>query len=513
MTARPPAATRRSVLAGMMAIVATPALAGGPISVPRPPPRPTAPNGPTALASPPSTSTSPIAALERNMTALIDKAKLGGQVSVALVDPTDGHVIVGRAADLAQPPASVAKAATALYALDQLGPEYRFVTRLCATGPLRDGVITGDLVLEGGGDPELDTDGLAGLAQMLAAAGVRTITGRFVVSGGPLPEIAQIAQAQPVQAAYNPGVSGLNLNFNRVRLRWLRDQGTGQTASGAWKLALDARARHHGPEVRGITIRAEARSGPAWDYQRQANQENWSVAKTIFAAEGSVWLPVRAPRAYAGEVFQTLAASQGITLPHPQPVAGPLPPTARVLAHRDSRPLGVILREMLDHSTNLTAEVVGLTASGAPDLQASATAMAQHLGVAPGLVDHSGLGDASRISAKTMAALLARPAAMTGLAPLLDDFAIDMKARADRQPYAVRAKTGTLHFVSGLAGYLGRPGASSSLTFAILATDLPRRARTRTPDGSRPAGARAWAGRARQLQRELLMLWGKGLLG
>jgi D-alanyl-D-alanine carboxypeptidase/D-alanyl-D-alanine-endopeptidase (penicillin-binding protein 4) len=50
------------------------------------------------------------------------------------------------------PPASVAKALTSLYALDTLGADHRFQTRVMATGSVIGGVLKGDLILVGGGD-------------------------------------------------------------------------------------------------------------------------------------------------------------------------------------------------------------------------------------------------------------------------------------------------------------------------------------------------------------------------
>ena len=57
----------------------------------------------------------------------------------------------GGGANTRLPPASVGKTITALYALEHLGAGYRFSTRVQATGPVKDGVLRGDLVLVGGG--------------------------------------------------------------------------------------------------------------------------------------------------------------------------------------------------------------------------------------------------------------------------------------------------------------------------------------------------------------------------
>ena len=60
---------------------------------------------------------------------------------------------------------------TTLYAMERLGPAFRFATRLIATGPIEGGTVRGDLVLTGSGDPTLQTDGLAQMAARPAGAG------------------------------------------------------------------------------------------------------------------------------------------------------------------------------------------------------------------------------------------------------------------------------------------------------------------------------------------------------
>src|SRR5690606_29387862 len=107
---------------------------------------------------------------------LLARANLGGATGFVALDADSGEVIEAHGGDILLPPASVAKAPTALYALHALGPEHRFVTRIRAQGgTIRNGVLRGDLVLEGGGDPGLQTEDLAGLAQALVAQGLRRV--------------------------------------------------------------------------------------------------------------------------------------------------------------------------------------------------------------------------------------------------------------------------------------------------------------------------------------------------
>ena len=70
----------------------------------------------------------------------------------------------------------------------------------------------------------------------------------------------------------------------------------------------------------------------------------------------------------------------------------------------------------------------------------------------------------------------------------------------------VRAKTGTLNFVSSLAGFVATRGGRE-LCFAILTADTARRDAIPPEQRERPPGAKGWANRARRLQKELLRGW------
>ncbi len=222
-------------------------------------------------------------------------------------------------------------------------------------------------------------------------------------------------------------------------------------------------------------------------------------------------MPVRDPGRYAAEVFATLAQAQGIRLP-PARRATTLPAGAE-LGRADSGPLTDVLRDMLRFSTNITAECVGLTASGARSLAASGRAMSDWAGRAFGvdldLHDHSGLGGGSRVTAAELVQILVQAdRAGRGLTPILRDMGMrdDAGKVVQGHPVQVRAKSGTLNFVSGLAGFV-LPPRGRALAFAILSGDPDRR--DRVPVGQRedPEGAQAWTRRARRLQGQLVSRW------
>ena len=438
--------------------------------------------------------------------ALIREARLGGQVSYAVVDMKSGALLEANAAEAPMMPASVAKTVTTLYALDAVGPKYRFETRLLATGPITDGVLDGDLILAGGGDPGLDTDALAGMAEALSRTELREVRGKLRVWAGALPFTRVIDPAQPEQVGYNPSVSGLNLNYNRVRFEWKR-------AGDDYALTLDARTARYRPAVRVARISLAARTLPVYTYSDGGDHDEWTVARAALGGDGARWLPVRKPGAYAAEVFAGFARARGIALEIGPALAEA--PGGRVLVTHKSPPLREILRRMLKYSTNLTAEIVGMTATarrhGTPlPLAASAQEMSRwaraRLGVEGlRLVNHSGLSDRSRLTAEGLVRALAQNAQARRLRALLKPFPLGDPGDEGIQ---VVAKTGTLYFVSALAGYI-TTASGRELAFVIFTANPDRRDRYDPSTGKRPPGARGWTRRARHLQRQLVAHWGR----
>jgi serine-type D-Ala-D-Ala carboxypeptidase/endopeptidase (penicillin-binding protein 4) len=157
--------TRRALLGGGISALGMAAWAEGPQTTMRPVARPGA--EPLAdLGNPPGRPDLRLRS-RPSSESLVAEAGLGGAVGFVLADARTGAVLDARQADVPLPPASVTKAVTALYALDALGTAHRFTTRLLATGPVTGGILEGDLILAGGGDPTLSTDHLAEMASAL----------------------------------------------------------------------------------------------------------------------------------------------------------------------------------------------------------------------------------------------------------------------------------------------------------------------------------------------------------
>ena len=297
--------SRRWMLGAMMAGAASPATAWAeklaPHAAPRPAPRP---KPATITAGPRHMANAPAAA------DLVQDARLGGNVAFMVVDSSTGKVLETLNPELPIPPASTAKTITTLYALETLGADFQFQTRIAATGTIQKGVLHGDLILLGGGDPTLDTDALGDMVAELKKQGLRQITGRFIVDARALPQIDVIDPSQLDQVGYDPGLSGLNLNFNRVYFGWQR-RGKG------YDLTMDARGVRYKPGVTCATITAVDRGAPIYDYQRKNGVEAWTISEGALGSSGGRWLPVHHTDVYTGDVFRQLAAGWALRCPHP----------------------------------------------------------------------------------------------------------------------------------------------------------------------------------------------------
>jgi D-alanyl-D-alanine carboxypeptidase/D-alanyl-D-alanine-endopeptidase (penicillin-binding protein 4) len=81
------------------------------------------------------------------------------------------------------PAASLTKIATTLAALDKWGPTHQFETLVSATGSVKNGVLQGDLVITGSGDPFFVWEEAIALGNSLNQLGIRRVTGNLVITG------------------------------------------------------------------------------------------------------------------------------------------------------------------------------------------------------------------------------------------------------------------------------------------------------------------------------------------
>jgi serine-type D-Ala-D-Ala carboxypeptidase/endopeptidase (penicillin-binding protein 4) len=200
--------------------------APAPLELPDPDadPEPAPPAEPDPPPEPPATR-SQVEATARSLVAGALRTVEGGRITVLVVDEY-GREIVAHEPDAAVLPASTVKVVTAAAILTTLGPGARLTTRVEATAPIDgDGVLRGELVLVGAGDPVLATaeygrwvyparprTPMEELAEQLVAGGLRRVEGDVVgsvgrFSGPTLPEGWTDRYFSDLDARYSDGLT------------------------------------------------------------------------------------------------------------------------------------------------------------------------------------------------------------------------------------------------------------------------------------------------------------------
>jgi len=191
------------------------------------------------------------------------------------------------------------------------------------------------------------------------------------------------------------------------------------------------------------------------------------------------------------------------------------------VAEITSAPMRVLVQLMLKYSNNMLAETLGLTvakSTGQPvtSLRQSAGHMTrwakQTLGMKNARFDdHSGLNDTSRVSPTDMVRALIHgrtkfPDYAALLKPIKPRTAAGDLGKSGQAN--ILAKTGTLNFVTALAGYL-RDKNGANYAFAIFQQDMAARNAANTAQQETPSGSRRWRARAVNIQSGLLYRWAR----
>ncbi len=137
--------------------------------------------------------------------------------------PKSGKISVN--AQVPMSPASIMKLVTSAAALDLFGPAQRWQTRAYVTAPIVNGILKGDLILQGGGDPKLVYENFWLFLRQLRQQGLQEIQGHLIIDRS----LFQIAETKGDEFdgepshPYNVGPDALLLNFKSLQLRLVPD--------------------------------------------------------------------------------------------------------------------------------------------------------------------------------------------------------------------------------------------------------------------------------------------------
>jgi len=417
---------------------------------------------PRAVADPNDPREQRIAKLRDRLVAVLHDAPLNRtKVGVEVMQASNGDVLFAHNAAVQFNPASNTKMLTTAAAISYLGADYRYHTALYGPEPDADGVVHGDVVLRGSGDPSLITTDVAEIARGLSARGVKRIEGdlladpRFHARG---------------HKADDPGdgEGALILNRNTYGVR-VRPGDVGHPAL----VSVEPKVELFGVENQTTTVHGK-RSRLRIDSYRKDDRLIVTVRGRIAdnrddyvdlrrLADGSL---------LAASVLRSAFADFGVELTG-RVRAGNVAATT-MLAEHVSAPLSEVCRISNKPSNNFVAEAIYKTLGGelygAPGTLAKGTRAVMDFltteGIKPGayrIVNGSGLTHENRITPQDLSSLLRKiyydlsvaPEFMSSLAVAGIDGTIRNRFMGTDAVGLVRAKTGTLNGVSALSGYVG----------------------------------------------------------
>jgi len=430
-------------------------------------------------AAPPG-DTSP--ALPADVSAALQRAGVPERaLSVVLQEAGGARTLMSQQADVPVNPASLAKLLTTFAALELLGPAWTWATPVWLTGPVQDGVLNGDLVIRGSGDPKLVLERIWLLLRRVQAVGVRTIGGDIVLDSSAFapPEVTPADFDGERHRAYNVLPDALMLNYKSVNYSFLPDP-----ALGVAQVLSEPRL----PEAPEATVPLAA--GPCTDW-RGALKASFDSARVRFAGSylqscgEQTWVTADAqPQTYNARLLQSMWRESGGRL-NGRVREGRAPTDRPPSFELRSPPLAEVVRDINKFSNNVMAQQLFLTLAAQQDPTRPATAAAarallarwatERLGDAAQslLVDNgSGLSRDNRVSASALARLLQLAwgsAVMPELMSSLPVNGLDGTLRRSRAtPGRAHLKTGSLRDVAGVAGYVLTDGGQRRVLVAVI---------------------------------------------
>jgi D-alanyl-D-alanine carboxypeptidase/D-alanyl-D-alanine-endopeptidase (penicillin-binding protein 4) len=455
--------------------------------------------------------------LARKLGTLFETSPVAARSSagVHVVDLSTGKTVFARNENRLFLPASNLKIATSALALERLGPDYRFITRLVQEP-------SGDLVLIGSGDPSLSgrmypyvkpngndkrPNGRAllaieELADQAVAAGLRRVDGDVIGDDRVYPWSPYPASWTQEDALNEDGapVSALSVNDNVVTLTVLHGAQPGDPAVVQLNPALE----YFAIDNRTATV-AGTQPGQVRIARLPGTRQLQLWGSVPANGAMSVTIAVDDPALFAACALYDALLRRGVTV-RGQPAArhrsvseDQAPVAGRILASRTSPPLAELLQVVDKVSQNLHAELIlretGRVTRQTGTVEAGLDALAAFLmetGAARdefALQDGSGLSRNAQVTPRLLTRVLARMyrspqrEAWMDLLPVGgEDGTLQFRMTCCRaSANHIHAKTGTLARAVALSGYADR-GERGVLAFSILVNNF-----------SAPAGeVRAW---------------------
>ena len=389
-------------------------------------------------------------------------------------------------------PASVEKMLTTLVALDTLKPSYTWKTDVHLLGEVKDGVLEGDLLLKGYGDPYLVTERFWQMLRQIRQLGISTINGDLLIDDSHF-DIGDYDPAafdhEPLRA-YNVAPNAMLTNFNVVRYYFELD-----VAFSRVQIKVD-------PSLDNLLIVNQLRvaNGSCRGYQRGITiTPNEDVSRVTFSGRFPSGCDIYSmDRAALSHNEFTYGLFHSLWLESGGRITGTW---KNVVAQDDlepalsfeSLPLSDIITKVNKHSNNVMARqllyTLGAEAFGPPGTEAAGRKAVRQWLAGNGmdfaelrLDNGAGLSRESRMTARHLADLLRfayqsayMPEYLSSLALSGVDGTLSRRFRNGVLTGMAHLKTGSLDHVSSIAGYFqARSGNRYIVVMLHNHTDIHR---------------------------------------
>ena len=436
------------------------------------------------------------------------------QWGVLVVSLDQGDTLFSVEPNAALVPASNLKLLTTAAALRRLGADFRFQTYLLTDGVVSHGVLRGDLVLYGTGDPGISDRFFSQkdevfqlLVDQLEQLGITSVTGRLIADASHLPGPLRPTGWDPADLNdhFAGAVSALSYNENVVSFRVVAGARSGVRPE------VHTVPDHAGLDVVNNALTVAGRASPRLAILRENPLDPIRIEGRVTRGTRDVWrqMTVSSPPHFAASALRAVLVERGIRVqggihvvetPANSIVGRVTAPRTqgrnrtRILAKHVSAPLRVYLAVVNKRSNNLYAELlfrtVGRIVEGRGSPAASARAVLDavaELGVPIAdlvLLDGSGLSAGSRVTAGAFVALIAGMAETEQWPVYWASLPVAGQRRELGRMYRtaaagnLRAKTGTIEGVSALTGMV-RSRDQERLAFSILSNGTPSTTRAK----------------------------------
>lgn len=390
-------------------------------------------------------------------------------VSLYIRDLNAARPLLQHNATVARNPASTMKLLTTWTALKLLGPAFTWKTELWARGEVQQGVLKGDLVIKGYGDPFLTDEAFSKMLQDLRLKGIEHIEGDLLIDNSyfDIPNYDPAAFDNEPTRVYNAPPSALMFNFQASRFLFEPDTNSNKVGITPFPLIPGLQLENSMVLTKGNCKRSHYR--PKFRQQGQSIKVTGQYA--VACGKNFIMRVLSAPEIHVFNAFRDIWQTQGGRF-NGQLKQGQVAQSDQLIHTYESRTLGEQIRFVNKWSNNVMARHLFLTA-GAQTLGGAATidkgllAMASVLEKAGinyqgmAVENGSGLSRKSRISALQLGQLLEAvwrdpymPEFLASMPLLGEDGTLASRFRKEDLRGRAHMKTGTLRDVTALAGYM-----------------------------------------------------------